>query len=191
MRRVREEAHKREVSGAENYDKSIITLATVFLGFSIGYLKDFASAPNHIWVLVLSWFFFTVAVVAVIASFLASQKIQKLTVSRAVRYYERDEDGAFDEQVWVDKSLGILNFTSGVCFFLGLATSSVFVAFNLPKGEVQMSKENRIPISKGIGPPTFEGRPTPGAGIPAPTYEQKPATQPIPAPTKPSEAEKK
>ena len=63
------------VSSAENYDKSIITLATAFLGFSIGYLKDFASAPNHVWLLVLSWMFFTIAVVSVIASFMASQKV--------------------------------------------------------------------------------------------------------------------
>ena len=97
MSRLREEVHRREVSGAENYDKSIIALATAFLGFSIGYLKDFASAPNHVWVLVLSWLFFTVAVVSVVLSFIASQKVQKLTLSRAVRYYEENEDSALEE----------------------------------------------------------------------------------------------
>lgn len=195
MRRLREEAHKREVSGAENYDKSIITLATAFLGFSIGYLKDFASAPNHIWVLVLSWLFFTISVASVIASFLASQKVQRLTVSRAMRYYENHQDDALSERIWVDKALDCLNLTSGVSFVTGLMLSSIFVFFNIPKGEVPMPKQNGIPISKGISAPTAESRPRPLGGVPAPTYEQRPTTQPAPAPepppTQPSEGDKK
>ena len=109
-----------------------------------------------------------------------------------MRYYEDNEDGAFEERIFADKALDFLNWTSGASFVFGLVFSSIFVFFNIPEGETAMSKGNEIPLSKGKGAPTAESRPRPLGGVPAPTYEKKPATQPapVPEPAKPSQADK-
>jgi hypothetical protein len=61
---------------SRTFDKAILTLTSGAFGFTIAFLKDVAPKPfqNTLCLLSLSWFFFSLSLVVILFSFLASQK---------------------------------------------------------------------------------------------------------------------
>lgn len=61
---------------SRTFDKAILTLASGAFGFTIAFLKDVAPKPfqNTLSLLSFSWFFFSLSLVVILFSFLASQK---------------------------------------------------------------------------------------------------------------------
>ena len=61
---TRADLFKRQLSNAENYDKAILSLSTVFLGFSFAFLKDVvpAHSAERLYLLYASWIMLTAAV---------------------------------------------------------------------------------------------------------------------------------
>ena len=45
---------KRQLSNSESHDRAVLSLSTVFLGFSLAFLKDFAPIHDRVWLYVLS-----------------------------------------------------------------------------------------------------------------------------------------
>jgi hypothetical protein len=73
--RTRDDLSKRQLSNAENLDKSVLTYSGAGLALSLGFLKDFipireAKLP---WALYGSWIAFTAAMVLVVLSYVFSQ----------------------------------------------------------------------------------------------------------------------
>lgn len=80
---------KRQLSNAENYDKAILSLSTVFLGLSFAFLKDFVSTDQAEWLCLLygSWVVLTAAVLTTVLSFRVSQRAIDEQLKRAEDYY--------------------------------------------------------------------------------------------------------
>jgi hypothetical protein len=63
--------NKRELSNAENFDKSVLTYSSAGLAFSLAFLKDFLPIAKAVWgwLLYCSWGLFTLAIIITIISY--------------------------------------------------------------------------------------------------------------------------
>lgn len=187
------EARKRQVSGSENFDKSVLTLSTGSLAFSLGFLKDFlpinaAILPGTLY---WSWWLLTAAIISTMLSFLASMQAQEFKQGVAEDYYLRGIN-RLEETSWWDTAVTRLNHISGGCFVVGVTLTTLFVALNLSKA--QEMKNSRPPITHdGLPSPTIQqianvvdqrrGINSPGIVPSAPRPSPPPPPPPPPPPT--------
>jgi hypothetical protein len=172
------EVNKRELSGSENFDKSVLTLSSAGLALSITFLKDFGplSSGAFPWMLYASWGMFTIATLSTMVSFQVSGKAlnhQKVVARRA---YMEGEEKAFDEVGFWSHVLLWLNRTSAVTFVAALSFTIAFIISNL--------EGNRMATGNYKAPTTgsLEQR-----GAPVPTM-QRPVSPPVAAPAVPASA---
>jgi len=141
--RHREELSKRQISNAENLDKSILTYSAAGLALSLGFLKDFIpiSQAKYAWMLYGSWAGFTFAIVTVIASYVVSLKVLRLQLVRAEQYYLKCEESACDESSGWDKCADLLNnWLSAFAFGIAIVLTTLFVSTNLKGANVAGNK---------------------------------------------------
>ena len=62
-----------EREGARSFDKAMLTLSAGALGLSITFIHNIAPNPQCINLLIISWCFFTIALLCTLSSFLTSQ----------------------------------------------------------------------------------------------------------------------
>lgn len=174
---LRAELLKRELSGSENFDKSVLTLSSAGLGLSISFLKDFVppEAPGVPWMLYLSWGMFTVATLSTMASFFVSGKAIKRQLVLADRGYLQGDWKAFEEKNPWDRLTTSLNVTSMFMFLGALLLTTIFIISSL--------ESNRMATGnfKTTGP-VLEKK---GASVPP---MQRPASAPVAAPAPPAPA---
>jgi hypothetical protein len=181
------EIHKRQASGSENYDKSILSLASGGLGLSLAFLKDFV--PINVAVqprlLYWSWVAFTVAIISTIISFLTSNSGLERTKRKAYAYYLEHDDEAFDKSNWFDRMTHGANWLSGISFVGALVLSTAFLAVNL-EGAAAMKQVGTKGSAPGKTETVQKGQPSPSlAKVPAPAApDPKPTTSapPVQAP---------
>jgi hypothetical protein len=134
---------KRQLSNAENYDKAILSLSTVFLGFSFAFLKDFVPAhlAEGLYLVYVSWIMLTAAVVTTVISFWVSQWAIDEQLKKAEDYYLRGNEGALEKSETA-KITDYINFASGALFIFGVSLTTVFVFTNFERG-LNMSNNNK------------------------------------------------
>lgn len=141
--RHRDDLSKRQISNAENLDKSILTYSGAGLALSLGFLKDFIPIrrAEFSWALYGSWIFFTLAMVLVILSYVLSLKVVSLQLDRAERYYLNSEEKALGEETWWDFCANHVNhWMSAVAFAIALIFTTFFVSVNLRGANVTGKK---------------------------------------------------
>jgi hypothetical protein len=132
--RERDDLRKRQLSNAENLDKSVLTYSGTGLALSLGFLKDFipireAKLP---WALYGSWVAFTLAIVLVIFSYVISQMVIEVQLERAERLYSDGQEDARDECTKTEKFAQHLNgWIYAAAFAIGLSLTILFVSVNL------------------------------------------------------------
>lgn len=111
----------------EFYDKSVITLSGASLGISLTFYKDIVQKnPHHNGILVCSWIFWTLSIVATLVSYYISRKAFQKAVEQldAGKTYKEELGGAFAK--W-NEWLGLI---AGASFILGIVFFAVFVGIN-------------------------------------------------------------
>jgi hypothetical protein len=147
--RHRDDLSKREISNAENHDKSILTYSAAGLGLSLGLLKDFIpiAQAQYSWALYGSWIFFALAMISVIVSYPLSQKVIRLQLDRAKRYYLDNTETAFNERTKWEFHADLLNqWVSPTTFILAIILTTLFVSTNL-KGANMADKKTPTSIA--------------------------------------------
>ena len=73
--KLRDDLLARELTNSVNFDKSVLSLSSVGLGFSVGFIRDVVDvgAAVNLWLLHASWILFGLAIVMTLVSFLISQ----------------------------------------------------------------------------------------------------------------------
>jgi hypothetical protein len=189
--KYREDVLRRQLSNTENYDKAVLSLGTTFLGFSLGFLKDFVIYKNAIvaWLLPMSWVLFCVSIVATIASFFVSQKGLSTQLEYAEKYYLENDSSYLTKKNHAAALTDIANLGSAVSFVFAVITTIVFVIFNLENG-VNMSQKRihgiafdgaSVPslqlFTKGASIPTMQLAPAPVTTQPAPSSQSGSSAQ--------------
>ncbi|HEM7873903.1 TPA: hypothetical protein U2L31_000216 [Burkholderia contaminans] len=148
--RYRDDLSKREISNAENHDKSILTYSAAGLGLSLGLLKDFIPIvkAQYSWALYGSWILFCLAIISVIASYPLSQKVIQLQINRAERYYLHNIEAALSERTRLELWTDTLNrWVSPPLFILAILSTVLFVSINL-KGATMTDKKTPTAIAQ-------------------------------------------
>ena len=130
-----ENANRRELSNAENYDKSLLTLSSFSIGFSILVLKYVVpwNDANSLQLLFYAWGILGVSIFSSLVSYrIAIKSIRNY--SKDIRdYYLNGVEDALNRKRWYDKCVfGYLDILTGVLFMLGLILIIVFVYLNIP-----------------------------------------------------------
>ena len=114
------------VKSQEQYDKTVITLSTGALGLSFAFIKDVVDikVASNIYFLTGSWICFTLSVLSVLLSFLAS----KHALDQAIIEEDNKEKITINR---ADLITTILNRLSAAFFIVGLVFMIVFVKLNL------------------------------------------------------------
>lgn len=185
---------KRQLSNSENYDKSIITLSTAFLGFSIAYLKDLIPSENVqcYWLIILSWYLLFGAIILTIASFVISNKAIEIELKKVEDYYLNKNDNEYYKSN-LAKITDWTNYSSGFCLCLGLLLTVIFINKNLERNsKMSKDKKNNSTVQNNLD----GGAPIPRIqdvsekkGAPIPTIVEKPQKPALPKPT-PTETNK-
>ena len=183
------EVRKRQISSSENFDKSVLTLSSGGLAFSLGFLKDFVPIDSAVqpWVLYASWIALTAATCSTIVSFLLSLQAQGVAQQNGDDYYLRGDDTAINRRNRWNEWNQFLNFCSVGFFVAGIVLTTLFVSINLERAHAVKDTKSTF---------TQDGLPTPmmtkimGAsdmnkGLPAPSMTAKPVPQ-IPATSAPT-----
>lgn len=114
------------VKSQEQYDKTVITISTGALGLSFAFIKDVVDIKiaSNINFLTEAWICFTLSVLSVLLSFLAS----KYALDQAIIAEDNNEEIKINR---ADSITTILNFLSSAFFIVGLIFIVVFVKLNL------------------------------------------------------------
>lgn len=183
------EVRKRQISSSENFDKSVLTLSSGGLAFSLGFLKDFIPIDRAVqpWVLYASWIALTAATCATIISFLLSLHAQGVAQKNADDYYLRGDDTAIDRRNRWDEWNQGLNFCSVGFFVVGIVLTTLFVSINLERAHA-VKDTNSTLAHDGLPAPMMTkilGSSDMSKGLPAPSMTARP-TQQVPAASAPA-----
>lgn len=172
------EANKRELSGSENFDKSVLTLSSAGLGLSLTFLKDFVhlSSATTKWALYGSWVAFTLATLGTMLSFICSGRAQRLQVKAAEDYYICGDELALTRANKWGRCNSVLNGLACVAFISALILAVVFIWSNV-ESDPLMSKPFSSSEQRGAPPPVFHRLP---AQAPAAPAQSPPASAPTP-----------
>jgi hypothetical protein len=127
------EASKRELSGSENFDKSVLTLSSAGLGLSLTFLKDFVqlSSATTKWALYGSWIAFTLATLGTMVSFICSGKAQRTQLKLAEDYYLHGDESALTRGNKWGACNSILNGIACIAFTSALVLTVIFIWSNI------------------------------------------------------------
>jgi len=141
-----------EREASRSFDQAMITLSAGALGLSVTFIEKLAPAPAvSQWLLYSAWSCFTVALLAILSSFLCSQFAMRRQRDINDANYEREtsEDSVSGELNSEERNrwatvTNILNWSSIVCFILGVAFLLIFSIVNLPNKFAKAEEENRV-----------------------------------------------
>jgi len=127
--RYRELLERLKQNSQDSYDKTVLSLSAGALGVSFAFVRDIVGswpAQTPSW-LFAAWVFWGLSVTSALFSFLCSQKALQKAIKQvdAGQMYNKNLGG------YRNKVTVLLNYTAGLCFFLGVITMIVFVAHNM------------------------------------------------------------
>lgn len=176
----------------EDFDKTLITVATSSLGVSLVFIREFigegpVASPGAI---ILAWSLLASSVGCVLLGFYLSRFALRKAMSQI------DEETIHSEKPGgkISAAVEILNGTSGVLLLLGIGSVIYFATHNLPvdsvKGEIMSNQnENKSDGQRGYVPPPPPPPPKPiGTGK---TGYMSGYNPPPPPPAKPTTPPKK
>jgi len=173
-------------ANAENYDKSILSLSTASLGFSLAFLTRSSSSNPLVasGYLEWSWILFIGAISLTLASFLVSQQAIKRQLDRASRYYKKNDRSALDEVNWLARWVTWLAYGAGVAFLIAICLTARFVSLNT--GGDRMAEQKPFTTHRTERPFTTDRPGVPfKKGAPVPDIEpvETPLETPVTAPS--------
>ena len=168
----RNELLRRQLSNSQILDKSILSLSTAGLGFSVAFIKNVVSLTpaTSLRLLHLSWLMFILAIICTLISFLTSQESIKKELKRIYEYYLRKKEKAIKQRNLPAQITSWLSWASVIFYIVAISSTAGFVALNL-----NTTKEHVI----------MENKKTPPREVPLPEGAPLPDIPPIPNPDSP------
>ncbi len=159
----RDELYKRELSNSEGFDKAILSLSSAGLAISLTFIKSIVPINEAIYVywLYSSWFFFGVAIISTLLSFMFSNQGLKTQLELAEQYYLQNKEDAFNKPHWFAKATDVSNLLSGVVFILAFSSVIIFSIANFnnqntTSGVCEMSDNKKTIATNGQSIPQMK-----------------------------------
>jgi hypothetical protein len=148
--KYRDELYKRQLSNSENFDKAILSLSSAGLGFSLAFIKDLIpfSHATYVFVLIISWFAFALAIICTIVSFYLSQIGIDKQLNYAEQYYLEGKEDFLNKKNWPSKLTNYFNDFAGLIFIIAIILTIWFVSINILKGGAEMADKNETKIMR-------------------------------------------
>ena len=174
----RNELLRRQLSNSQILDKSILSLSTAGLGFSVAFIKNVVSLTpaTSLRLLHLSWLMFILAIICTLISFLTSQESIKKELKRIYKYYLRKKEEVLNQRNLPAQITSWLSWASVIFYIAAISFTAGFIALNL-----NTTKEHVI----------MENKKTPPREVPLPEDTPSPNTPPMPSPDLPPPEPKK
>lgn len=137
----RDELRKRELSNTENYDKTVLTLSSASLAFSVAILNGLPT-KDYFGILAIAWVLLVAVIISTLSAYLVGNKALADEQEKARRYYKESDESAFDESSCADKLNKWLNRFSGFGVCLSITLLVAFTALNF-KEDKDMSSKNK------------------------------------------------
>jgi hypothetical protein len=118
-----------EGEASQSLDKALITLSAGAFGLSLLFISRIASEPQALLWLYVAWGDFVLSLVAILSSFLASQKAFRRALEMLDEDYKYSGCGQ-ESNSWSKLTAG-LTVTSISAFIVGVVTLAVFATRNL------------------------------------------------------------
>ena len=176
----RDDLLARELTNSVNFDKSVLSLSSVGLGFSVGFIRDVVgvNVAAGLWLLHASWVLFGLAIIMTLVSFLISQKAIQIQLELANRYYLKNDEECLNRKNHAARWNEFLAWGSCVCFILAIAMTVVFAVTNTKEGPA-MANEEKVILSEGVTLTDMVPKPGSGTkGAPVPALVQRPSATP-------------
>jgi hypothetical protein len=125
---------KRQLSNAENFDRSVLSLSSGLLAASIAFIKPSASGSGmgHAALLVSSWVALAVAIASTMLSFLVSQRAIDRQLDLATKYYLHKQDNALNARNGPAEWTTRFNWIAAIAFGVGIVLTVWFAVVSIP-----------------------------------------------------------
>lgn len=123
-------------SEAEKFDKGILSLSSIFLGFTLTFVDKIVSLNTawYKWLLYVSWLSSFFSIVSILVGLLINQKSIRQIMNDSKKFFI---DGNLNYSNFAENRLNkianILNYTSLILFVSGAGTFVLFVILNVVK----------------------------------------------------------
>ena len=179
----RNELLRRQLSNSQILDKSILSLSTAGLGFSVAFIKNVVSLTpaTPLRLLHLSWLMFILAIICTLVSFLTSQESIKKELKRIYKYYLLKKEKALNQRNLPAQITSWLSWASVIFYIAAISLTARFVALNLHTTKEHVTMENKKTPPREIPLPEDTPSPnTPPTPTDLPPPEPKPQGAPLP-----------
>lgn len=115
---------------AQSFDKAILALSTISLGFTFAFLEVKKVSIHCECLLEIAWFFFIVTILATLITFIF---VQQHALHR-INYFSckiLDVENGVSLAHWTDGFIGLLPYISTISFVAGLTFFTIFVGLNV------------------------------------------------------------
>ena len=117
--------------GSDLYDSTLLSLSSGALLLSIAFITDIAQEPVLLYLLKTSWVFFVLTIFFVLASFKTSQAALYESITKEDDFYNSGFKNWEAGKSIPHKTTELLNYVSGISFFIAVILTIVFAIKNL------------------------------------------------------------
>lgn len=123
-------------SESEKFDKGVLTLSSIFLGFTLTFVDKIVPlhAAWYKWMLFMSWISFFASIISILVGLLVNQKSMLQIINNARKYLiERNANYSNFAHNKLNRVADRLNFVSLILFVLGAGAFILFVILNVTR----------------------------------------------------------
>ncbi len=144
--RMRDELIQSQRINSENFDKAILSFSSAGLGITVSFISNLIDLSKAHWLitLYLTWFFFIVAIITTILSFLVSQNGINKQLDSLETIYLKEEEVDNKKINFTSKLLNWFTAVSATAFILAISFLVIFSISNISKGAIKMSDKNKV-----------------------------------------------
>lgn len=126
---VRKSYEKEKYNSQNQFDKTILTISTVALGFSLTFIKNGnINDYGYIWLLIITWFLFLLSCSLILYSFWTSSKAFDIQIQLLDNLYEGKIPN--NNNKYIIKTIR-LSMYSGISLIIGILFLIIFLILNL------------------------------------------------------------
>ena len=129
----RKELIDRQLSNSEGQDRAILTLSSSGLVISVSFIRFIVDLDHAIYtnLLLASWFFFALAVISTVISYLIGQKAINDSIEISYKYYIDDDDDYENITPLSSKINDKVNLLSSIAFMIAVISIATFITLNI------------------------------------------------------------